>query len=142
MAKLVKSLLLGATAGAAAAYFFSTAKGKQAKSKASEFITDYKENPETYNQVAKEKAQGYKDLALEKFNDYKSKYENGELTAEDVLEQVKEKTNLVKEKTVQKMNQAADWNANAEKTESNQDVQATAEVDDIIIDYDNEDQES
>ncbi|MFU2206653.1 YtxH domain-containing protein [Streptococcus pluranimalium] len=140
MVKLGKSLLIGATVGAAA-YFFSTAKGKEAKEKASDFITDYKENPEEYTQYAKDKANSYKDLAVEKFNDYKAKYEKGELTPEDVLEQVKEKANLVKEKAVQKMNQVADWDLEDDKVvDGNDDVKHAAEVDDIVIDYSNDEE--
>ncbi|MDY4762244.1 YtxH domain-containing protein [Streptococcus thoraltensis] len=135
MAKLGKSLLIGATVGVVAAYFFSTAKGKEAKAKASDFITDYKENPEEYNQYAKEKANSYKDLTVEKFNDYKSKYENGNLTPEEVFEQVKEKAALVKEIAVQKMNQIADWEGDEKADKNNQDVKSAVEVDDIVIDY-------
>lgn len=140
MVKLGKSLLIGATVGAAAAYFFSTAKGKETKAKASDFITDYKENPEEYTQYAKDKANSYKDLAVEKFNDYKAKYENGELTPEDVLEQVKEKANLVKAMAVQTMNQAADWDLEDKIVDGVDDVKHAAEVDDIVIDYSNDEE--
>lgn len=130
MAKLGKSLLIGATVGAAAAYFFSTTKGKEAKEKASEFITDYKENTEEYNQRALDKANSYKEKAVEKFNDYKSKYDNGDLTLEDVVDQVKEKASLVKDMAVNTLNQVTSEGDVREKS-----VKNTAEVDDIVIEY-------
>nr|WP_237334416.1 YtxH domain-containing protein [Streptococcus halotolerans] len=81
MAKLGKTLVIGAALGAAAAYLLKTTKGKETKEKTSDFITDYKENQEDYNQLAKEKVNTYKELAVEKFNDYKSKYDKGDLNS-------------------------------------------------------------
>lgn len=134
MAKFGKSVLIGATIGVAAAYFLNTRKGKEVKDKANEFITDYKDNTEEYNQLALAKANSYKDMAVEAFNDYKSKYENGDLTVDDLVEQVKEKATLVKDVAVNTLNQVTSDTDVKEKV-----VKSTAEVDDIVINYDNQD---
>lgn len=135
MVKFGKSIVIGATLGAAIAYFFKTTKGKEAKEKASDLITDYKDNPKEYNQLAKEKAIAYKDRAVEKFNDYKSKYDEGEWAAEDVLDQVKDKASQVKEVAAQKLNQVKDWDLAEQALDKVQKVKNKTEVDDIVIDY-------
>ena len=38
-----------------------------------------------------EKASDYKDLAVDTFQDYKTKFENGEITADDLTKTVQEK---------------------------------------------------
>lgn len=56
MGKFLKTLVSSAAVGAAVGYFLTTKKGKELKDKALDFANDYKENPEAYNQAAKEKA--------------------------------------------------------------------------------------
>lgn len=81
-----------------------------------------------------EKANDYKDLAVDTFQDYKTKFENGDITADDLTKAVQEKTaqvaefakdsfELIKEKTAQVTPEQADVEA---KTQ--------AMVDDIVID--------
>ena len=123
MSKFLNTLVIGAASGAAAAYFFTTEKGKAVKARIDEEIASFKEDPKAYqNQV------------VEKANDYKTKFENGDITADDLTKAVQEKTaqvaefakdsfELIKEKTAQVTPEQADVEA---KTQ--------AMVDDIVID--------
>ena len=128
MSKFLNTLIIGAASGAAAAYFFTTEKGKAVKSRIDEEIASFKED-----QVV-EKASDYKDLAVDTFQDYKTKFENGEITADDLTKTVQEKTaqvadfakesfELIKEKTAQVTPEQADVEA-----------ETKAIVDDIVID--------
>ena len=76
----------------------------------------------------------YKDLAVDTFQDYKTKFENGDITADDLTKAVQEKTaqvaefakdsfELIKEKTAQVTPEQAEVEANTK-----------AMVDDIVID--------
>ncbi len=132
MGKFLKTLVSSAAVGAAVGYFLSTKKGKELKDKALDFANDYKENPEAYNQAAKEKASQYKDVAVNTFNDYKEKFETGELTKEDVLD-------VAKGKAVQATEFANDqvvaFRDKIAKAKADSATETRAEVDDIVIDY-------
>lgn len=132
MGKFLKTLVSSAAVGAAVGYFLTTKKGKKLKDKALDFANDYKENPEAYNQAAKEKASQYKDVAVNTFNDYKEKFETGELTKEDVLD-------VAKEKAVQATEFANDqvvaFRDKIAKAKADSATETRAEVDDIVIDY-------
>ena len=91
MSKLLKNVIIGVASGAAAAYFLSTEKGKEFQKKAAKAYEAYKENPAEYHQKAKDKATEYTDLAVDTFNDYRQKFESGELTTDEFLDTVKEK---------------------------------------------------
>lgn len=86
-----KSMILGALSGAAAAIFLQTEKGKEVKEKVLNIIDDYKENPEEYNQQILDKTVDLKDKTVDLFVNYKTKFETGELTAQDVLDTAQEK---------------------------------------------------
>ncbi|MGT2908161.1 YtxH domain-containing protein [Streptococcus dentiloxodontae] len=133
MSKFLNTLIIGAASGAAVAYFLTTEKGKAAKARFQEEVASYKEDPKAYQEQAFEKAAGYKDKAVDTFQDYKTKFENGEITAEDLTQAVQEKTaqaaafakdsfELIKEKANQIQREAE---KTSDKTE--------AEVDDIVI---------
>ena len=92
MSKFLNTLIIGAASGAAAAYFFTTEKGKAVKSRIDEEIASFKEDPKAYQNQVVEKASDYKDLAVDTFQDYKTKFENGEITADDLTKTVQEKT--------------------------------------------------
>ncbi len=132
MGKFLKTLVSSAAVGAAVGYFLTTKKGKELKDKALDFANDYKENPEAYNQAAKEKASQYKDVAVNTFNDYKEKFETGELTKEDVLD-------VAKEKAVQATEFANDqvvaFRDKIARAKADSATETRAEVDDIVIDY-------
>lgn len=132
MGKFLKTLVSSAAVGAAVGYFLTTKKGKELKDKALDFANDYKENPEAYNQAAKEKASQYKDVAVNTFNDYKEKFETGELTKEDVLD-------VAKDKAVQATEFANDqvvaFRDKIAKAKADSATETRAEVDDIVIDY-------
>ena len=132
MGKFLKTLVSNAAVGAAVGYFLTTKKGKELKDKALDFANDYKENPEAYNQAAKEKASQYKDVAVNTFNDYKEKFETGELTKEDVLD-------VAKEKAVQATEFANDqvvaFRDKIARAKADSATETRAEVDDIVIDY-------
>ena len=129
MSKFLNTLIIGAASGAAAAYFFTTEKGKAVKSRIDEEIASFKEDPKAYQNQVVEKASDYKDLAVDTFQDYKTKFENGEITADDLTKTVqvadfaKESFELIKEKTAQVTPEQADVEA-----------ETKAIVDDIVID--------
>ena len=116
MSKFLNTLIIGAASGAAAAYFFTTEKGKAVKARIDEEIASFKEDPKAYQNQVVEKASDYKDLAVDTFQDYKTKFENGEITADDL-------TKTVQEKTAQVTPEQADVEA-----------ETKAIVDDIVID--------
>ena len=122
MSKFLNTLIIGAASGAAAAYFFTTEKGKAVKSRIDEEIASFKEDPKAYQNQVVEKASDYKDLAVDTFQDYKTKFENGDITADDLTKAVQEKTaqvadfakesfELIKEKTAQVTPEQADVEA-------------------------------
>ena len=139
MSKFLNTLIIGAASGAAAAYFFTTEKGKAVKARIDEEIASFKEDPKAYQNQVVEKASDYKDLAVDTFQDYKTKFENGDITADDLTKAVQEKTaqvadfakesfakesfELIKEKTAQVTPEQADVEA-----------ETKAIVDDIVID--------
>ena len=116
MSKFLNTLIIGAASGAAAAYFFTTEKGKAVKSRIDEEIASFKEDPKAYQNQVVGKASDYKDLAVDTFQDYKTKFENGDITADDL-------TKAVQEKTAQVTPEQADVEA-----------ETKAIVDDIVID--------
>ena len=73
MSKFLNTLIIGAASGAAAAYFFTTEKGKAVKTRIDEEIASFKEDPKAYQNQVVEKASDYKDLAVDTFQDYKTK---------------------------------------------------------------------
>ena len=116
MSKFLNTLIIGAASGAAAAYFFTTEKGKAVKARIDEEITSFKEDPKAYQNQVVEKASDYKELAVDTFQDYKTKFENGDITVDDL-------TKAVQEKTAQVTPEQADVEA-----------ETKAIVDDIVID--------
>ena len=116
MSKFLNTLIIGVASGAAAAYFFTTEKGKAVKARIDEEIASFKEDPKAYQNQVVEKASDYKDLAVDTFQDYKTKFENGDITADDL-------TKAVQEKTAQVTSEQADVEA-----------ETKAIVDDIVID--------
>ncbi|EHJ56581.1 hypothetical protein HMPREF9318_00823 [Streptococcus urinalis FB127-CNA-2] len=136
MSKLLKSVIVGAASGAAAAYFMTTEKGQELQAKAKAAYEAYKENPEEYHQIAKVKTTEYKDLAVDTFKDYKSKFDNGELTKEDILNKVSQTADQVTRFATEKVNDVKEG-----LTKSSDDIEyhiKSEESDpkeDIIIEY-------
>jgi hypothetical protein len=91
MSKFLNTLIIGAASGAAAAYFFTTEKGKAVKARIDEEIASFKEDPKAYQNQVVEKVSDYKELAVDTFQDYKTKFENGDITATDLTKAVQEK---------------------------------------------------
>lgn len=129
MKKLTKSLLFGVALGVGTAYFLQTSKGKKLTTKAKELLLSYQEDPESYNQLVKNKADEYKEVTLDKLNNYQSKYKNMNLNMDDIVNQVKEKKDNVKDIISKKADKLSGV------TKKKQDKRSKAEVDDIIIDY-------
>ncbi|MGT2683442.1 YtxH domain-containing protein [Streptococcus porci] len=98
MNKFLKTVILGAASGAAAAYFLGTEKGKEIVAKVKESFDDYKANPDAYHEAAKEKVAEYKDLATDAFTEYKGKWESGEFSADNIGQAVKATVEQVKDK--------------------------------------------
>ena len=119
--------------------YTSTEKGKELQKKASKAYQAYKENPSEYRQKAKDKATEYTDLAVDTFNDYKEKFESGELTTDEFLEVVKEKGQAAADYATEKVSELTSKVSDvvddvADKAgDVKEDVEA--EVGDIIIDY-------
>lgn len=131
MSKLLRNVIIGVASGAAAAYFLSTEKGKELQKKATNAYQAYKENPSEYHQKAKDKATEYTDLAVDTFNDYKEKFESGELTTDEFLEVVKEKGQAAADFASEKVSEFTSKVSEADDVKE----ETKAEVDDIIIDY-------
>lgn len=134
MSKFLKSLVVGTATGLATAYFLTSEKGKEVSARLEKAMEAYKENPEEYRKMAKEKSQEYGDLAKNTFNDYKNKFESGEIKPEQVFETVKEKTNQFVQKAGKTFNESNSTSDVSEEMTETADVNATEE--DIIIDYD------
>ena len=112
----------------------SKVTGIELDEKSNQEIASFKEDPKAYQNQVVEKASDYKDLAVDTFQDYKTKFENGDITADDLTKAVQEKTaqvadfakesfELIKEKTAQVTPEQADVEA-----------ETKAIVDDIVID--------
>ena len=91
----ISSLLLGAVSGAAAAYFLTSKKGKEVTEKVQDFVSDYRENPDKTHEVVVQSVKDFSDQAVKTINQTKEKVEKGEITAETVLESVKDTTKSV-----------------------------------------------
>ena len=84
MRNFLNTLIIGAASGAAAAYFFTTEKGKAVKTRIDEEIASFKEDPKAY-----QNQDGRKKLATTKIwqsilsKTDKTKFENGDITADD-----------------------------------------------------------
>ncbi|MDV5973744.1 hypothetical protein FMV2238Y02_09580 [Streptococcus canis] len=128
MSKLFRTLIVGAASGAAAAYFLSTEKGKALKNRAEKAYQAYKENPDDYHQFAKEKGSEYSHLARDTFYDVKDKLVTGELTKEEILGLLKDKTTAFVQKTKETL-------ADIDAKENPDDVIIDLNEEDIIIDY-------
>ncbi|MCL6221886.1 YtxH domain-containing protein [Streptococcus dysgalactiae subsp. equisimilis] len=131
MSKFFKTLVVGAASGAA--YFLSTEKGKALKNRAEKAYQAYKENPDDYHQLAKEKGSEYSHLARDTFYDVKDKLATGEVTKEEILELLKDKTTAFVQKTKETL-------AEVEAKENQDDVIIDLNEDDIIIDYTEQDE--
>ncbi|MCR5492511.1 MAG: YtxH domain-containing protein [Streptococcus sp.] len=140
MSKLLRNVIIGVASGAAAAYFLSTEKGKELQKKATKAYQAYKENPSEYHQKAKDKATEYTDLAVDTFNDYKEKFESGELTADEFLEVVKEKGQAAADFASEKVSEFTSKVSEAVDEANDVKEETKAEVDDIIIDYTSKDE--
>lgn len=98
MGNVIKKIIVGFASGAAAAYFLGTEKGKEVVGKVKAGIDDYKDNSESYHQMAKDKVIEYKELATTTFDDYKEKWESGEITTDSLGKSVKDTITQVKDK--------------------------------------------
>ena len=135
MSKLLKNVIIGVASGAAAAYFLSTEKGKEFQKKAAKAYEAYKENPAEYHQKAKDKATEFTDLAVDTFNDYRQKFESGELTTDEFLDTVKEKGKAAADFASEKVSGFTSKVSEAVNEAEEIKEETKAEVDDIIIDY-------
>ncbi|EHJ52936.1 YtxH domain-containing protein [Streptococcus macacae] len=141
----LKTVIIGAASGAAAAYFLSTEEGKRFQEKVEKTIKGYKESPEEYHQYFAQKASEYKDAAADTLNTYKEKFESGELGKEDVISAVKEKANQAGDVANQAFSGVKDRFTQARSHSKNEgskkllisDEQVSS--DDIVIEYEPKD---
>ena len=133
MSKFLNTLIIGAASGAAAAYFFTTEKGKAVKTRIDEEIASFKEDPKAYQNQVVEKASDYKDLAVDTFQDYKTKFENGDITADDLTKAVQEKTAQVADFAKESFELIKE-NCSSNSEQADVEAETKAIVDDIVID--------
>ncbi|ASB97155.1 YtxH domain-containing protein [Streptococcus equi] len=131
MSNFFKTLVIGVASGAATAYFLSTEKGKVLKARAQRAYEAYRQNPEEYHQMAKEKGSEYSQLARHTFNDLKTRFESGDMTTDQVFD-------FIKEKTSQFVHQAKEAASEHDKAD---DVIIDLDEEDIIINYPEDDSE-
>lgn len=87
--------LFGALVGAAAALFLAPKKGSELREDAGKIYDDFKENPQdTFNNLRDNAV----DFSTEKFNEIKTKFDSGELSADKAKEYLISKRDLIKEK--------------------------------------------
>ena len=134
MSKFLNTLIIGATSGAAAAYFFTTEKGKAVKARIDEEIASFKEDPKAYQNQVVEKVSDYKELAVDTFQDYKTKFENGDITATDLTKAVQEKTAQVADFAKESFELIKEKTAQVTPEQANVKAETKAIVDDIFVD--------
>ena len=122
----ISSLLLGAVAGAAAAYFLTSKKGKERTEKGQDFVVDYREDPDKTHEAVVQSVKDFSDQAVKAINQTKEKVENGEITAETVLESVKDTTKSVVDYSQDKFQEIK------EKFEKEEEI-LEEEISDIVV---------
>ena len=86
------SIVLGAAAGAAAAIFLSSEKGKEVRARVSNFIKEVQENPDEFKEQVCHSAADLKNQTVDTVTQVRDKVNNGEITKESILTSVKETT--------------------------------------------------
>lgn len=122
----ISSLLLGAVSGAAAAYFLTSKKGKEITEKVQDFVVDYREDPDKTHEAVVQSVKDFSDHAVKAINQTKEKVENGEITAETVLESVKDTTKSVVDYSQDKFQEIK------EKFEKEEEI-LEEEISDIVV---------
>lgn len=122
----ISSLLLGAVSGAAAAYFLTSKKGKEITEKVQGFVVDYREDPDKTHEAVVQSVKDFSDQAVKAINQTKEKVENGEITAETVLESVKDTTKSVVDYSQDKFQEIK------EKFEKEEEI-LEEEISDIVV---------
>lgn len=122
----ISSLLLGAVSGAAAAYFLTSKKGKEITEKVQDFVVDYREDPDKTHEAVVQSVKDFSDQAVKVINQTKEKVENGEITAETVLESVKDTTKSVVDYSQDKFQEIK------EKFEKEEEI-LEEEISDIVV---------
>ena len=122
----ISSLLLGAVSGAAAAYFLTSKKGKEITEKFQDFVVDYREDPDKTHEAVVQSVKDFSDQAVKAINQTKEKVENGEITAETVLESVKDTTKSVVDYSQDKFQEIK------EKFEKEEEI-LEEEISDIVV---------
>ena len=122
----ISSLLLGAVSGAAAAYFLTSKKGKEITENVQDFVVDYREDPDKTHEAVVQSVKDFSDQAVKAINQTKEKVENGEITAETVLESVKDTTKSVVDYSQDKFQEIK------EKFEKEEEI-LEEEISDIVV---------
>ena len=81
-----------------------------------------------------EKVSDYKELAVDTFQDYKTKFENGDITATDLTKAVQEKTAQVADFAKESFEKKKKKTAQVTPEQANVKAETKAIVDDIFID--------
>ena len=94
MSKL-STILLAGVAGAAAAVFLASPKGKEVTAKTIDFLNDLKEDPQAVKDQLVQSANEFSEQANQTFTNVKEKVENGQLNSDSIVGFVKEKSQEV-----------------------------------------------
>ena len=97
-------------------------------------IASFKEDPKAYQNQVVEKVSDYKELAVDTFQDYKTKFENGDITATDLTKAVQEKTAQVADFAKESFELIKEKTAQVTPEQANVKAETKAIVDDIFID--------
>lgn len=122
----ISSLLLGAVSGAAVAYVLTSKKGKEITEKVQDFVVDYREDRDKTHEAVVQSVKDFSDQAVKAINQTKEKFENGEITAETVLESVKDTTKSVVDYSQDKFQEIK------EKFEKEEEI-LEEEISDIVV---------
>ena len=122
----ISSLLLGAVSGAAVAYVLTSKKGKEITEKVQDFVVDYREDRDKTHEAVVQSVKDFSDQAVKAINQTKEKVENGEITAETVLESVKDTTKSVVDYSQDKFQEIK------EKFEKEEEI-LEEEISDIVV---------
>ena len=122
----ISSLLLGDVSSTATAYYIIRKKGKEITEKVQDFVVDYREDPDKTHEAVVQSVKDFSDQAVKAINQTKEKVENGEITAETVLESVKDTTKSVVDYSQDKFQEIK------EKFEKEEEI-LEEEISDIVV---------
>ena len=133
MANLFKIAAIGALAGAGAAYFLTTEKGKKVAKQVEDLVNDYQNNTDHYHATIAKKFDRLSHQAKETVATVKDQINASQFAPDEGINRLKEVVSQAHQKASDVFAQAKnDMNQQVEQTADQ--VLSDVEVDDIIID--------